>query len=265
MILLALFAVIFVVLYALFGGPLPEVPAVRNVFLRFGLALAGGIGCFFLAALLFGSPLAGLAWGVLGWFLPAWVIGAIDSRRLARHHALARDFVTAAAGLYAAGQVTPEVIRTTGDRFAEPFGTEFREMLAQRELNPRFSFPKAFERLAEKYRLPEFRATAAIIAASETAGGPQAAGKGLARLGQALRQRDRLLAERQKSLVEVKIAGYVVIAILLAGLLADATAFRGYFADGAGKVAAGVGSGIAVGLIFMVRKISQSKDLEGVV
>lgn len=265
MLTVILLFIIFLLFYALFGGPLPEIPAVRSIFLRFGLALAGAVGCLFAATLLFGSPLAGLAWGILGWFLPAWVIGAIDSRRLNRHRALARDFITSAAGLYAAGQVTSEVVRTTGERFAEPFGTEFRDMLAQRELNPRFSFPKAFERLAEKYRLPEFKAASAIIAASETAGGPPAAGRGLSRLGQALRQRDRLLTERAKSLVEVKIAGYVVIGILLAGLLADATAFRHYFTDGAGKVAVGVASGIVVGLIFMVRKISQSKDLEGVV
>lgn len=31
-----------------------------------------------------------------------------DARRLARHRALARDFITSATGLYAAGQVTLE-------------------------------------------------------------------------------------------------------------------------------------------------------------
>jgi tight adherence protein B len=255
---------VFLIFYVVTGGSLPEADTFRRLLLRFGLPAASAAGCFALTAALFQSLLAGLFWGLLGWFLPNWIEGLIQTKKQARHRAQAGDFITSAAGLYSAGQVTPEVVRTTAERFSEPFGTEFREMLARRELNPNASFPGMFHSLAEKYGLSELKAVSAIISASERAGGPAAAGRGLKRLGQALRMRDRLLTERAKSLVEVKIAGYVVIALLLAGLLADATVWREYFTGGAGGVVSGLASGVIVGLIFMVRKISRSDDLKGV-
>lgn len=264
MLTLLLLAFLFFLLYTLTGGPLPEQSTVRSVAVHVAVPAACVAGCFALAAALFQSLLAGLFWGLLGWFLPGWIAGLAQAKKHSRHRALAGDFITSASGLYSAGQVTPEVIRTTAERFPEPFGGEFREMLARRELNPDASFPRMFRLLADRYRIQEFMAVSAILSSSERAGGPAAAGKGLKRLGQALRLRDRLLTERAKSLVEVKIAGYVVIAILLAGLLADATVWREYFSGGAGRIVSGLASGVVVGLIFMVRIISRSDDLEEV-
>ncbi len=264
MLFLLLLATLFLLLYVLAGGPLPEASFVRTALVRFALPAASAVGCFFLAALAFG-PLAGIPWAALGWFLPGWVADFAEARRLAKHRALARDFVTAASGMFAAGQTAGEVVRTVGANFADPFGKEFREMVLQYELNPHFSFPRAFRGLAGKYKLPEFEAVAAILEAASTAGGPWAAGKGLARLGQALRQRERLLAERAKSLVEVKFAGYAVVGILLAGLFADATALRGYYAEGSGRLVIAAASAVVVGLIFAMRKLTQNKDLEGAV
>lgn len=255
---------IFFVFYLVTGGTLPEVVTFRSIILRFGLPAACAAGCLTLSTALFQSPLSGFFWGFLGWFMPGWAIGMVQGQKHAQHRAKARDFVSSAAGLYAAGQVTPEVIRTTADRLPEPFRTEFKEMLARRELNPKAGLPRMFYSLGEKYRLQEFKAVSAIISASERVGGPTAAGKGLKRLGQALRLRDRLMTERAKSLIEVKIAGYVVIFLLILGLLADAVVWREYFAGGTGRVVYGLASGVIVGLIFMVRKISRSDDLEGV-
>lgn len=255
---------LFLVFYIIIGGPLPEVDPLRRIFIRLGLPLAGAAGFFFLTALVFQSLLAGLFWGILGWFIPGWVVVLVQASKHTRYRTNARDFVTSAAGLYSAGLVTPEVIRTTAERFPEPFGMEFKEMLARREFNSGASFPIMFKSLAEKYSLSEFRAVSAIISASERAGGPSAAGKGLKRLGQALRLRDRLNTERAKTLIQVKIAGYVVIAFLIVGLLAGVTVWREYFSGDAGRTVYGLASGVIVGLIFMVKKISRSDDLEGV-
>lgn len=263
MLTVLLLLTVFLVFYVVTGGSLPEADTLRGLLFRFGLPAACAAGCFALTAALLQSPLAGLFWCLLGWFLPGWMADLVQAKKQARYRAQAGDFITSASGLYSAGQVTPEVIRTTAERFPEPFGTEFKEILARREMNPNAGFPRMFHSLAEKYGLSEFKAVSAIISASERAGGPAAAGRGLKRLGQALRMRDRLLAERAKSLVEVKIAGYVVIALLLAGLLADATVWRGHISGGAGRIVIGLASGIVVGLIIMVRKISRSDDLEG--
>lgn len=263
MLTIFLLLTLFILSYTITGGELPEIDPgrIRNCVSRYAIPSGSAAGVFFLSSVIFGTPLAGLAWGFLGWFLPQWVRQTLRAGRQARLRALAKDFVTSSAGLFSAGQVTPEVISTTAGRFPDPLGTELKEMLARRKTNPHASFPRMFESVAERYELSEFKAMAAILAASERAGGPRAAAGGLKRLGLALRQRDRLYTERQKSLVEVKIAGIVVILLLAAGLLLDVTSFRSMFAEPSGKVVLGISSAITVGLIFMAKKISQSPDL----
>ncbi|MCL6480064.1 MAG: hypothetical protein K6T65_16995, partial [Peptococcaceae bacterium] len=192
LLIILLFASFFLFLYIVAGGPLPEQPAVRAVLVRYALPATCATGLFFLAALSF-NPLAAISWTVLGWFLPAWVFQFIEGCRTARHRALARDFVASTAGLFSAGQPAPEVARAMGKNFAEPFGEEFREMTRQYGLNQSYSFPRAFRELAKRYRLPELEAVAAIIEAASPTGGPKAVGSGLAKLGQALRQREKLL------------------------------------------------------------------------
>lgn len=254
---------LFLLFYALAGGPLPAGERTRALAVRLGPPAASAGLAFLAASALFGTPLAGLSWAALGWLLPGWIRDFLAARRRARLGALARDFAAAAAGMYAAGQTTPEVVRAAADEFPEPFRTDFADMVAERERNRNFSFPRAFRELAGKYGLPEFRAVAEILEASERAGGPRAAARGLERLGRALRQRDRLLVERAKALAEVKMAGYVVVGLLLAGLAADATALRHYFSEGSGKLAAGAASAFVAGLILMLRKFSANPDLEG--
>ena len=134
-------------------------------------------------------------------------------------------------------------------------------MLTKRRTSSYANFPEMFESLGEKYNLSEFKAVSAITASSERAGGPRAAAAGLKRLGQALRERDRRITERKKSLIEVQIASVVVIALLIGGLLLDITSFRDLFAESSGKMVLGVSSAITVGLIFMAKKIGQSTDL----
>ena len=252
-----------VLFYTIAGGELPNInfDKIKSNVIRFAIPLSSAAGVFFLSSVILGTPLAGISWGFLGWFLTQWILQALGTRRKNRLRALAKDFVTTSAGLFSAGQVTPEVISTMAGRFPEPLGTDLKEILARRKTNPHASFSRMFEELGEKYQLSEFKAMAAILDASERAGGPRAAASGLKRLGLALRQRDRLYTERQKSLVEVKIAGIVVILLLIAGLLLDVTSFRSMFVEPSGKVVLGISSAITVGLIFMTRKISQSPDL----
>mgnify|MGYP000846993738 CR=1 FL=1 len=263
MFVLFLLLTLFVLFYVIAGGTLPEVDLdqAKNNIAYLLVPLGSGIGIFLLAWFFLKTPLAGLPWGVLGWFLPQWIYEIFQSNRRNKLKATAKDFVTSSAGLFSAGQVTPKVISTIAERSSEPIRTELKEMLAQSKTNPLVSFSRMFKNIGRKYGLSEFDAVAEILAASQRAGGPRAAAGGLKRLGLALRQRDRLLTERKKALIEVKIAGIVVIALLVAGLLLDITMFRDMFMQSSGKVVLGVSSVIIVGLIFMTKKTSQSSDL----
>ncbi|NSW82737.1 MAG: type II secretion system F family protein [Syntrophothermus sp.] len=251
---------LFALFYILTGGSLPEQETLRECWKKYGLPMISAVAVFLLTTFITKTPLAGLAWGILGWFLPGWILKHIKQHKQEQYRSSIRDFIVSAAGLYAAGLVTPDVINTAKGRMKEPLATEYDLMLTKRNLTGA-TFPRMFEELYQKYNLSEFRAISAIIAASERAGGPQAAARGFKRLGQALRQKERLKTERTKSLMEVQIAAVVVIVLLLAGLVVDITVWRDMFATPGGRIVLGLASWLIVGLIFMAQKVGGSEDL----
>lgn len=261
MIKLPLLASVFLLFYSLTVGVFPDADNVRRLVVRHGVSGMYALLAFLLASTVFQTPLAGLVWGVFGWLVPGWIGKSIEGKRRARLKNMVKDFVASAAGLYAVGQVTPEVIRTVADRFAEPLAGEFRNVLAARNLNPNVSIPRMMGDTARKYRVPELEAVAAILAASERIGGPAAASRGLKRLGQALRQRDRLQTERAKATLEPRLAAVVVISILVMGLALDVTIFSGLF-RGQGRMVLALSSALVAGLVLLANKISASDDLE---
>jgi tight adherence protein B len=255
-----LFLSLFLLFFSLLVGKFPEANSLKEKFLPH----AASIGCaavfFLIGTLLFQTPLSGLIWGVLGWVLPGIISGFAQERKKARLRSMARDFITSSAGLYAVGQMTSDVIRVMAKRFPQPLNKDFEEMLGKWNGSPYASFPRMFNELSQKYGINEFQAVSTILAASEQAGGPEAASKGLKRLGNALRQRDRLSTERAKAVMEPQISAIVTIAILFVGLLLDATVLREYY-QGAGKLIMAGSSLLMVGLILMALKITKSEDL----
>lgn len=257
---LLLMASLFLLFYSLTVEDFSEQTRLSRLLKQQGISGVVAILFFLFTSALFKSPLTGIVWGFLGWFVPGWLNAAVEEKKHAAVKNMAKDFVTSTAGLYAVGQMNSDVIRLMAERFPEPFASEFEKMIAARNSNPNVSFPRMFAEMAHKYRLEEFNAVAAILAASEKVGGPVAASRGLKKLGLALRQRDSLLTERAKATMEPRLAASVVIVILLAGLLLDATALNGMF-DGPGKLVLTASSALVVGLIFLVKKISKSEDL----
>jgi tight adherence protein B len=260
MLKLMLFVSLFLLFFCLTVGEFPDALTVKEKIIRFAVPGAGAVLFFLISWALLGTPVAALIWAVLGWFVPGWIINFIGGKKRARLKSMARDFVTSASGLYAVGLMSSEVVRIMADRFPEPFASDFRKMIAAWNNNYLASFPKMFRDMADKYNLPEFEAVSTILAASETAGGPVAASKGLKRLGRALRQRDRLMTERAKATLEPKIAAVVTILLLTVGLILDGTVLRQMF-TGPGKMIMTVSSALLVGLIFMLSKITKSEDL----
>jgi tight adherence protein B len=167
--------------------------------------------------------------------------------------------------LYAAGQVTPDVVKTASTRFPEPLAEEFMLMLGRRSMDKKASFPSMFEGLANKYGLPEFKAVAAIIAASERAGGPRAAAEGLKQLSVALRGRDRRLQERHKETLEPMIAVGLAIILIVFGFLFDVTFLsRLIFSNPAGgRIVLSGTSVIILIMVLVVLKAVSIKDLLG--
>jgi len=242
-------------------GPLPRLDGARDYPKRFGPSTVGAVMFFILGNAAFGTMLAGLFWGILGWFLPSLVIDWLADKKKKRLQTLAKSFIATASGMYGANCMTPEVIRTCYERFPEPLASEFQNMLGMRNLNANATFPEMFRKLSIKYGLPEFDAVAAVIEAAEQSGGPPMTAKGLKRLNRALRERDRLLQKRMKSNYESLIASIAVLVILGGGLVLDATVFRHLFQEGVGKFVLAISSGLVVAMFIVTVKTTGSKDL----
>lgn len=252
---------IFLFFYFVLGGSVPdvEVKTIKEMLLHYGVSLLVASIFFLITSKLFLTPLAGLAWAVLGWFVPIWIKNEIARQKKMKARKIAKDFCKTAASLYQANQTTYEVVKTFASRAPEPFGSEFQNMLNQRQFNEYFSFSKEFKKLGEKYNLPEFEAASAVLEAERNAG-YKAAARGFQRLGRALDQNDKLALEREKSTYEPKLAAYIVIILLMAGVLADATVWRDLYSSGGGRVAMALASILIVAMVLVVNKITAPQD-----
>jgi tight adherence protein B len=224
--------------------------------------LSSGIA-FFLGTLLCRTPLAGVIWAVTGWFIPGWVGAIVTEKKKSALREDAKNFIAAASGLYASGQVTPEVVKTASTSLADPLASDFKAMIGRHNTDQRASFPRMFEGLAVKYDLAEFKALASIIGASEHAGGPKAASEGLKQLSVSLRARDRRITERQKETLQPMLAAAVTVALTMIGFVFDITVLSHYYTSGTGKIMLSGASLLILVMMFIVAKVLQPKDLTG--
>lgn len=258
---IGLLASIFLLFYIVTGGRLPQAESLKEVAVRLGIPSLSAIVVFLLMSALFQTKLVGAVWAILGWLVPIWGLHAVDQYRQENLRGLAKNLITSMGGLYAAGQTTAQAVATCAQRMPEPFQADLQDILGRHKLNPYASFPRMFEDLGRKYGLPELGALAAIVAAAETAGGPPSAAKGLKRLGYALRLRDKLRAERRKTMYETYVAAYVVIALLTFILFAWGFVGIHLFDSLAGQLVLVVSSAMIIGMIVMTTRLSGSTDI----
>lgn len=224
------------------------------------LSALSAAALFFLGSWVYLSPVAGAVMGVFGYKLCKSVVCWRKERWASLVRKQARDFVTAAAGMYASGKNDRGVIEDAAKNLPDPLGGMLDDVLSAYDFNGT-PFPDSFRVLAEKTGVDEFGAVASIMEFGKQ-GGPRATGRGLLRLSNALRRRDKLLTERAKAVAESSAVAWVVIGILFAASLVDAVKFREYFASSLiGRLDLAVGLGVLVGLYFLAQKLAQDRDL----
>ena len=235
----------------------------KNRLLRLSLPVVSAVAAFLLGMLTCRTPLAGIIWAVIGWLVPGWVSQFRTERKLAALRRDVKSFIAAASGMYASGQVTPDVVRMASKIFPDPLATDFQEMTGRHNTDRRASFTSMFEELAVKYGIPEFQAIASIIGASERAGGSKATAEGLKEIALSLRARDRRLSERRKETMQPMLAAGVVFVLILSGFVLDITVLSGYFAGSAGKILLSVTSLLVLIMLLIISKAVSPKDLTG--
>jgi len=250
-----LFFALFLLSFTLITGELPELSGRRDWLKAAGTPVALALAGFVAGTMAFLSPLAGIFLAVLAWRVTVFLLAAAHARQRSLVARQVRDLVTAAAGMFGAGKTAAEVLETAAGHIADPLGADLAVCLA-RSRGAREPLPRLLFDLATCWDRPELRAMADIVRFGEDTGGRRAVSRGLFRLGEALRRRDRLLAERAKGVAEPALAAWLALAILSGGLITDATVVRPLFAASvAGRVDLALGLGVIVVLVFVVLRL----------
>ncbi|MBM7854952.1 tight adherence protein B [Desulfohalotomaculum tongense] len=260
MLKLLLFLSLFAFLYSIFVGEYPDIGRAKNFLRKYILPLISAVVFFIIGKVIFISALSGLVLALPGWFIPGWITEWREKKEREKPRKLVKDFITGAAGLYGAGQLTSEVIRHSAERMPEPFASDFQEMLGRHNLDRTATFPLMLRQMGDKYKLKELYAVAAIIEASDRVGGPPAAARGLKKLNYAIQKKDKQLAERMKANIEPVLACKIAIFILGAGLILDATVLRDMYKEA--PIMMAMGLFIVIGMLFAMKKLSSNADLE---
>lgn len=256
-----LFMSLAVMFWILINKELPDKATVLEYLRRLGLPLLSAVLFFIVGSVVFMGPLAGIFLAALGWIACKQLDRYISGHDAVQVKNQTKDFVSSATSLYMADNTTPEVIMNTAGDMPEPLSSELRGMLVERNLRP-VTFPELFERLGEKYQVEELTGVARIIAAGEMTGGPASISAGLNRLGDAMRNKDRLRAERLRGVMEPAMGAGIAVIILIATAILDATVWRDIFmSSGIARLLLALGIAIVTGLVLMILKLLQNKDL----
>jgi len=240
---------------------LPEKESIQGFLRRLGIPALLAVLFFLGGSALFMTPVAGIFLSALGWLLAVELDRYISSYRSRQVQKQLKDFVTSSTSLYMADNTTPEVVRITSTYMSEPIASDLRNTLTERQLKGT-TFPVMFNRLSERYQVPEMGAVARIIEAGEITGGARTIARGLSRLGDAMRRTERILTERYRGILEPAIAAGLVLIILIGTAVLDATLFRAVFiTNGLAKMMLGLGVGIIVGLSLLILNLLKNKDV----
>ena len=240
---------------------LPEKESIQGFLRRLGVPSLAAVLFFLAGSALFMTPVAGIFLASLGWVLAVEIDRYVSSYRSRQVQKQLKDFVTSATSLYMADNTTPEVVRMASTYMSEPIASDLRNMLIERQLKGT-AFPLMFNRLSNRYQVPEMGAVARIIEAGDITGGARAIARGLSRLGDAMRRRERILAERYRGILEPAIAAGLVLIILIGTAVLDATTFRAVFVtNGLAGMMLGIGVGIIVGLSLLILNLLKNKDV----
>jgi Flp pilus assembly protein TadB len=209
---------------------------------------------------MFMFPLSGVLAGFWGWKIYKFILQKRKERLRSTIIKQCQDLITIAAGMYASGKNTADMMQEAAKNLTDPLGSEIEHMVsAHGMLNKQY--PDMFRKLKEKYDVPEFGAIAAILELGRT-GGATAIGNGFSRLSDAIRRRNRIAAERAKAMAEPSMIAGLFMGILFLGLLVDITYFRDVFAASLiAKITLLLGMGIITGMMYLFKRISKNADL----
>lgn len=173
------------------------------------LNLASILACFFLAWLIFDSPLLGLLFGVLGFFVPRMYVRIRQQRRLNRFNDQLTDTITLLANSLRSGFSIVQSMETVAQQLPNPIAAEFHRVT--QEIGLGLHYEQALNNMLRRVPSDDLDLMITAINIQGRVGGNLA--EILDIIGHTIRERVRIQGEIRVLTAQQMISGYILIGL----------------------------------------------------
>jgi tight adherence protein B len=210
---------------------------------------------FLLARLIFGSPLFGLLFGVVGFFVPRIYVNMRKSRRINAFNDQLGDTITLLANSLRSGYTIVQSMNTVAEQLPDPIAAEFRRVT--QEITLGLHYEEALNNMLRRVPSDDLDLLITAVNIQGKVGGNLA--EILDTIGHTIRERVRIKGEIRVLTAQQMISGYILTALpVVLGLilyLINKTYMGRMFTDPCGWIMIGA-SLLMIGIGFaIIRKI----------
>ncbi len=210
---------------------------------------------FLLGRLLFGSPLFGLLFGVVGFFVPRFYIAFRKRRRLNAFNDQLGDTITLLANSLRSGFSIVQSMKTAAEQLPDPIASEFHRVT--QEIGLGLHYEEALNNMLRRVPSDDLDLLITAVNIQGKVGGNLA--EILDTIGHTIRERVRIKGEIRVLTAQQMISGYILTALPVAlGLilyLINRTYMGRMFRDPCGLIMLGVAAVMITGGFLLIRKI----------
>jgi tight adherence protein B len=187
--------------------------------LQGGLALAG-----LFVLLLFGAPLVGIGFGVLGWFAPRIWLAVKTSKRRKAFIEQMPDALQLIAGSLSAGYSLPQALDAVVTEGSAPFAPEMGRALAESRIGT--PLEDAIDKVADRMQVRDLHWVVMAVRIQREVGGNLA--EVLSNVGTTMRERARLRRHVSALSAEGRLSAYILLGLPVLVALFELTTRRSY-------------------------------------
>jgi tight adherence protein B len=217
-----------------------------------GLAV---VVAFLLGNLLFGTPLLGLVFGVVGFFIPRIYVRIRQNRRLNTFNDQLGDTITLLANSLRSGFSIVQSMETVSRQLPDPMATEFHRVTQEIALG--LHYEQALNNMLRRVPSEDLDLMITAINIQSKVGGNLA--EILDTIGHTIRERVRIKGEIRVLTAQQMISGYILTALpIVLGLvlyLINKAYISRMFSDPCGWIMLGLAAVMIFGGFMIIRKI----------
>lgn len=219
------------------------------------LNVASVLGFFVLGQLLFGTPLLGLVFGVIGFFVPRIYVRMRQQKRLNQFNDQLSDTITLLANSLRSGFSIVQSMETVAQQLPNPIASEFHRVT--QEIGLGLHYEQALNNMLRRMPSDDLDLMITAINIQGKVGGNLA--EILDTIGHTIRERVRIKGEIRVLTAQQMISGYILTALpIVLGLvlyLINKTYIGRMFSDPCGWIMIGVSLTMIVIGFVIIRKI----------